>query len=233
MMVAARHAMGIKFHCPNGHKLNVKAFLAGKRGVCPKCGSKFRIPSESEPGLDSDLDEDDAAGSSISKNNGSGAATATAVHSPAAPAVATAPVAAPAARGTAADPIEENPAAIWYVRPPTGGQYGPARGDIMRRWLTEGRVSSDSLVWREGWTDWQNAGKTFPALESGAAPPPTPEPAVSTTVPLSRRSSHRVATRYETKKQSTSSTAIAVLVGLVVLCVILSAVLVYAIVNLQ
>lgn len=37
--------MGIRFNCPNGHKLNVKEFLAGKRGVCPECGAKFVIPS--------------------------------------------------------------------------------------------------------------------------------------------------------------------------------------------
>ena len=37
--------MGIRFNCPNGHKLNVKEFLAGKRGVCPQCGAKFIIPS--------------------------------------------------------------------------------------------------------------------------------------------------------------------------------------------
>ncbi len=36
--------MGIRFNCPNGHKLNVKEFLAGKRGVCPQCGAKFIIP---------------------------------------------------------------------------------------------------------------------------------------------------------------------------------------------
>jgi hypothetical protein len=36
--------MGIRFSCPNGHKLNVKTFLAGKRGVCPQCGAKFIIP---------------------------------------------------------------------------------------------------------------------------------------------------------------------------------------------
>src|SRR6187402_2516092 len=36
--------MGIRFSCPNGHKLNVKEFLAGKRGVCPQCGAKFIIP---------------------------------------------------------------------------------------------------------------------------------------------------------------------------------------------
>ena len=36
--------MGIRLTCPNGHKLNVKTFLAGKRGVCPQCGAKFAIP---------------------------------------------------------------------------------------------------------------------------------------------------------------------------------------------
>ena len=39
-----RRLMGIRFSCPNGHKLNVKEFLAGKRGVCPQCGAKFVIP---------------------------------------------------------------------------------------------------------------------------------------------------------------------------------------------
>lgn len=228
--------MGIKFHCPNGHKLNVKAFLAGKRGMCPKCGTKVRIPLESEPGLDSDMEEEDSAVAPSS--NGSGAATA--VRAPAGPAVSTAPMAAMVTQSaTVLDPIDENPAAIWYVRPPTGGQYGPAKGDIMRRWLSEGRVSSDSLVWREGWTDWQQAGKTFPALESGGAPtlpapaPSAPAPEVSTTVPLATRSSNRAAERYGTKKQKTSSLAIAILVGLGILCVVLSAVLVYALMGLK
>ena len=50
--------MGIKFHCPQGHKLNVKAFLAGKKGICPKCGTKLRIPEASEPALlDSEGDD--------------------------------------------------------------------------------------------------------------------------------------------------------------------------------
>jgi len=39
--------MGIRFSCPNGHKLHVKEFLAGKRGVCPSCGAKFIIPQPS------------------------------------------------------------------------------------------------------------------------------------------------------------------------------------------
>lgn len=36
--------MGIRFACPNGHNLNVKEHLAGKRGICPNCGAKFTIP---------------------------------------------------------------------------------------------------------------------------------------------------------------------------------------------
>lgn len=41
--------MGIRFSCPNGHKLNVKTFLAGKRGVCPQCGAIFIVPATDEP----------------------------------------------------------------------------------------------------------------------------------------------------------------------------------------
>jgi hypothetical protein len=37
--------MGIRFLCPNGHRLNVKEDLAGRRGICPNCGAKFLIPS--------------------------------------------------------------------------------------------------------------------------------------------------------------------------------------------
>ena len=41
--------MGIRINCPGcGHKMNLKSFLAGKRGVCPKCHTKFDIPAESD-----------------------------------------------------------------------------------------------------------------------------------------------------------------------------------------
>lgn len=41
--------MGIRVFCPNGHRLHLKSFLAGKRGVCPHCQAKFDIPSASDP----------------------------------------------------------------------------------------------------------------------------------------------------------------------------------------
>src|SRR5689334_3664855 len=37
--------MGIRFLCPNGHKLNVKTFLAGKRAICPDCGARVVVPT--------------------------------------------------------------------------------------------------------------------------------------------------------------------------------------------
>jgi GYF domain 2 len=241
--------MGIKFHCPNGHKLNVKAFLAGKKGVCPKCGTKFRIPAESEPGLDSDLEEGDAGASGIKSGNGSPAANrpqipvAAAVpgaarsHAEGVPVAAVAaspskptPSAPPAHGAASADPIAEAPQAVWYVRPPTGGQFGPARGDLMRTWLGEGRVTSDSLVWREGWTDWQSAGKIFPTLEPAALEPPTtPAPLAGLSAAVVPRSAIRPAA----KKKGASGTAIAILVGLALVCLSLVAVLAYVLLTVK
>lgn len=40
--------MGIRFICPHcNRRLNVKSFLAGKRGFCPKCRGRIVIPYES------------------------------------------------------------------------------------------------------------------------------------------------------------------------------------------
>ena len=122
----------------------------------------------------------------------------------------------------AADPIAESPAASWYVRPPSGIQYGPARGDVMRKWIAEGRVSSDSLVWREGWTDWKNAGQLFPNLAS-ASGPATMAPASTVPSTVATRS----ANRYQAKKKSGSGMAVAFLIVLALVCVILVAVLIY------
>jgi hypothetical protein len=49
--------MGIKFYCPNGHKMHVKDFLAGKKGLCPKCGVRVEIPAASVTGPPPDAQE--------------------------------------------------------------------------------------------------------------------------------------------------------------------------------
>jgi hypothetical protein len=46
--VSGRKRMGIRVQCPNGHTLNVKAELAGMRGICPECGAKFPIAAPPE-----------------------------------------------------------------------------------------------------------------------------------------------------------------------------------------
>ena len=55
----------------------------------------------------------------------------------------------------------------------------------MRRWLTEGRVSADSMVWREGWEDWKLAGPIFPSLDAVPSwtKPAAAKPAPSFLVP--------------------------------------------------
>ena len=60
------------------------------------------------------------------------------------------------------DPFTEAPGAMWYVAPPQGGQYGPADGKTMQLWISEGRVSPEANVWREGWGQWQSASVVMP-----------------------------------------------------------------------
>jgi len=193
-------AMGIKFLCDScGKKLNVKAFLAGKRGICPHCGSKIHIPANAGDGQPGDsmvaagggtaatAAPAVAADPSAAPVGGPAAVTTTpravptgpapsaAMAHPATPAAAHAVAAAPATAvapgGIASDPIAEAPHAVWYVRPASGNQFGPAAGDIMRRWIAEGRVAGDSLVWREGWADWKSASTIFPDLAGGRSGP--------------------------------------------------------------
>jgi hypothetical protein len=158
--------MGIRIHCPNGHRLNVKAFLAGKRGICPKCGARFDIPLESEV-----------------NHHAPQAQWAPSANTP----TPTLPVSA-----AQSDPIAESPDAVWYVRTAAGGEYGPASGDVMKAWLAEGRVTSDSWVWRDGWPEWRQASTSFPQFASPTnrmkaivppAPPSAPVATATTSAP--------------------------------------------------
>ncbi len=233
--------MGIRFLCATcGHKLNVKSFLAGKRGVCPQCGEGLDIPFESQITKQSPVANPVSVAAGVDAVPAGLASPASDVVSMPVPAVSApvpadvrislptpdvhekvkkplsrkavvsaaaspvdtptadsdplavpmqpvqsaqilqspqpaTPVATPVevapAEPVPVDPIDEAPDAIWYIRPSSGGQYGPARGDIMRKWMGEGRVNADSLVWREGWNDWSTAADIFPSLGAGITPP--------------------------------------------------------------
>ena len=57
--------------------------------------------------------------------------------------------------------IRQSGEATWYVRLASGEQYGPAPSDTFVQWLIENRVTRDSLVWCDGWPEWQSAQVAF------------------------------------------------------------------------
>lgn len=191
--------MGIRFHCSEcGHKMNVKAFLAGRKGLCPYCGASIRIPTESTRPASQPTDPPSpereprptdprsaaspgAEGGAVSTPVPASTPQALSGHGTPSP-----PAPSPPAASAATDPLAESPDAAWYVRPPAGGQYGPATGPVMQTWIDEGRVSPDCLVWREGWRDWQEARSVLPQL---SADPGMPGPALIQTGAGSRGSS--------------------------------------------
>jgi hypothetical protein len=184
--------MGIRFACHVCEKkLNVKRDLAGRRGVCPACTTRFRIPSE-DAERSFPIDE-----STVGVQTESRAESTVGVQAEtqAVPLVADRPAIPSAAKATDnpatphmvgsavkssgngredvfEDPtdsgvtslLDEDPAATWYVRPPSGGQYGPASSEILKQWIDEGRVASTALLWRDGWPQWREASETLPEL---------------------------------------------------------------------
>ncbi len=169
--------MGIRFLCPNGHKLNVKAFLAGERGICPQCDAKFLVPSESGGQVEALREDADPAKSNSESDSESAAPVPQVVTQPVAAEAAPAavePPPPPAPREAAAPPPPvEAPSEVWYVRTADGQQYGPAQQEMMQSWVAEGRVTVDCWVWKTGWPDWKSGGQAITLLN---VPPPDSEP---------------------------------------------------------
>ncbi len=175
--------MGIKFLCPNGHKLHVKSFLSGKRAICPKCGARVVVPADNTRTSNTETARDDGTSTepSLELDESQLVELSQAVAISAKPTAPSREV----TETTANDPIAEAPGAVWYVRPASGGQFGPASGEIMRGWIKDGRVGASSLVWRDGWSEWRSAAATFPQLGSqlvapGPAMPQAPLPGAGT-----------------------------------------------------
>lgn len=152
--------MGIRFACHACQKsLNIKSELAGKRGVCPDCGTRFRIPSDnaavSSPVVDTASSEVNSTGAQAIARSAQVAASNSFSSTG-------------EQKNKQASSLLNDPTAVWYVRPPSGGQYGPATGDVLRSWIAEARVTPTSLIWRDGWSQWRSASEAL--AEFGAAP---------------------------------------------------------------
>jgi uncharacterized protein DUF4339 len=271
--------MGIRFLCPNGHRLNVKSFLAGKRGICPHCNARFDIPFESvatappPPRAQTKVPASTGEESLSRRERGAGAlaspiassiapaalesvstrpaiadlkpapSTAASSHAtpfpvqPATDAAAPAPApVAPIAAPAMPDPIAEAPTAVWYVRTNAGGQFGPARGDMMQQWLDERRVGPDYLVWREGWPEWRRASAVFarfagaPGMPPGPAAPVAPAPAADDWVEAIIESQSHPAPmpRVRPKRPQNSNLILAISFAIVILGAILVVVVIIA-----
>jgi hypothetical protein len=88
------------------------------------------------------------------------------------------------------DPLIDAKKVKWYIRQSSGDQLGPATNDTMRHWIAKGRVKADSLVWQEGWPEWQPAENVFPefgkvtAMPAAATPATTSAPAAASSSPF-------------------------------------------------
>ena len=207
--------MGIRFACPNGHHLHVKAYLAGQRGICPDCGAKLRIPNESTQTPTAPVAAPvefvrDVSSSRLRRQQPPRRQkqTNTAIAEETSPTddsvvIKTEPVhetTVPTAAENGAPPVAAGP--VWYVRPPAGGQFGPADNETIIRWINERRIVPDTFVWCEGWPDWRRAGDEstplpipLAGLPAGRSPkpPPTHEPALPIRATnRSRRRSNRL-----------------------------------------
>jgi hypothetical protein len=126
-----------------------------------------------------------------------------------------------AGAGAVSDPISTAPHARWFVRPPSGGQFGPAPGSLLREWMIEGRVTPETYVWREGWPEWQRAGEVFGDFRVQTSDVPQLPEVAAASKALSTSQLYR-------QRKSTKATIVVVsLLGLA--CALLFAALVYVV----
>ena len=158
--------MGIHFVCHLcSYALHVKDFQAGKRGKCPNCQGSFRIPTSD---ASYSLSLDDGSGNPAVKSN---SLTKSELGK----------LSQPVSDGTHKSELKDSlnqtgkaielPAVLalalevkWFVRPPSGGQFGPAPSQLLVNWIAESRVTWDSFLWRDGLAHWQLASELLPEL---------------------------------------------------------------------
>jgi hypothetical protein len=186
--------MGIVAFCPNGHRVKVKDELAGRKGICPTCAARFRIPRET-PQAAPEQRGAPAAGVPLARIVSLDplvvASLPTAVADEPADAWHDTPdftpvdedssgVDRPAPLPAAPEPLpdqvaehaalDERPDLAWCVAVRGGTPSAPLDTAAMRAWLESGVASADHVVWRQDWPDWRPLADVF----SGVIPPEPP-----------------------------------------------------------
>ncbi len=71
----------------------------------------------------------------------------------------------------------------WHVKAEDGQSYGPVSKEELDSWATEGRLTADSQILREGGDQWQWASDEYPQL-AGARQPAPPDSGVDSENPF-------------------------------------------------
>lgn len=79
---------------------------------------------------------------------------------------------------------------MYKIMASDGRQYGPASAEEIRRWITENRVNTQTLLLAEGATEWKPLGSF--AEFAGEAKLTTP-PLIAPPLPASSRASSKIA----------------------------------------
>ena len=172
--------MGIVSFCPQGHRVKVKDHLAGKKGVCPTCGSRFRIPLASTAAPTTSPAETVLPEATIVSLDATIAARLPRVlllNRGVEPAHGglRAPL-----KTTLVEPVEEQevelvveelhhhpaiterPDLAWCIAVPGGTASEPMRAEALQAWLESGLPTGDELVWRADWAEWRPIRGVFP-----------------------------------------------------------------------
>jgi len=170
--------MGIVAYCPQGHRVKVKDELAGKKGLCPICGVKFRIPEgdggtrHDHGGAETAHGEGDRVEHAplIAEAGGAGLPTARfvaidpavvatlpralPVAASVAPAAATVMPSAPEMQRPLHPTIAERPDLTWSIALPGGDPSPPLPAAAMQEWLDARGWTGEEFVWRADWPQW-------------------------------------------------------------------------------
>lgn len=177
--------MGIVAFCPQGHRVKVKDQLAGKKGICPTCNARFRIPAAAVEQAASGV-----APATLPEARVVSLDAAVAERLPRALLLSQPPAAAPAHVPAARHPepegavdepdafviedpeplapaVAERPDLVWCVAVPGGTASEPMGAEAMQGWLESRLATGDELVWRADWTEWRPIGSVFPEYLPG------------------------------------------------------------------
>lgn len=173
--------MGIVAFCPSGHRIKVKDHLAGKKGICPHCGTRFRIPAAgavaAAPAPDLAATGTLPMGRLVSRNRDEAVGLPRVLACAAAAAPDAEPdvdVEAEADAGLDRLPpvslhpvLGERPDLAWCLAVPGGQPSQPLSPESVQQWLDSGGATGEELVWRSDWTEWVPIGRVFPGMIRG------------------------------------------------------------------